>query len=154
MLPLHAVPSWCTLSVSTSAVLDVFSLGYHSSLQPRALLWSGDQGSGARSCLCHVEELMLPSWAGTTGHASQQDEEESSESRSCSHRQVPGSRKKPGVCFRERVQPNLTNPSCTDVLPLFLLPGHSLRFFPRSRVQRLWEARSSEWPLAKPNHFR
>lgn len=27
MLPLHAVPSWCTLSVSTSAVLDVFSLG-------------------------------------------------------------------------------------------------------------------------------
>lgn len=76
MLPLHAVPSWCTLSVSTSAVLDVFSLGSHSSLQPRALLWSGDQGSGARSCLCHVEELMLPSWAGTSGHASQQDEEE------------------------------------------------------------------------------
>lgn len=27
MLPLHAVPSWCTLYVSTSAVLDVFSLG-------------------------------------------------------------------------------------------------------------------------------
>lgn len=33
-------------------------------------------------------------------------------------RQVPGSVKKPGICFRERVQPNLTNPSCTDVLPL------------------------------------
>lgn len=27
MLPLHAVPSWCTLYMSTSAVLDVFSLG-------------------------------------------------------------------------------------------------------------------------------
>lgn len=33
-------------------------------------------------------------------------------------RQVPGSVKEPRVCFRERVQPDLTDPSCTDVLPL------------------------------------
>lgn len=38
MLFLHAVPTWCTLYVSTSAVLDVFFLLVtHSSLQTRAL---------------------------------------------------------------------------------------------------------------------
>lgn len=33
-------------------------------------------------------------------------------------RQVPGSVKTTAICLRQRVQPNLTNPSCTDVLPL------------------------------------
>lgn len=65
MLPLHAVPSWCTLYVSTSAVLDVFSLG-----DPLLASASGSgsgqeiRGSGARSLPCHVEEETLPSWAG------------------------------------------------------------------------------------------
>lgn len=59
-----------------------------------------------------------------------------------------GSRKKPGVCFRERVQPNLTNPSRTDVLPL---PARTLTafFFLRNRVGGLWETPSSEWHLCK-----
>lgn len=65
MLPLHAVPSWCTLYVSTSAVLDVFSLG-----DPLLASASGSgsgqeiRGSGVRFLLCHMEEEMLPSWAG------------------------------------------------------------------------------------------
>lgn len=65
MLPLHTVPSWCTLYVSTSAVLDVFSLG-----DPLLASASGSgsgqeiRGSGARSLPCHVEEETLPSWAG------------------------------------------------------------------------------------------
>lgn len=46
-------------------------------------------------------------------------------------RQVPGSVKKPGICFRERVQPNLTNPSCTDILPL---PTRTLiAFYPKEQ---------------------
>lgn len=34
------------------------------------------------------------------------------------HTEDPGGGKEPRVCFRGRVRPNLTDPSCTDGLPL------------------------------------
>lgn len=83
MLPLHAVPSWCTLYVSTSAFLDVFSLG---DLLLASVSGSGSaleiRGSGAQSLLCRGggdAPQLGGCWAGTSGHTSQQDEEESSE---------------------------------------------------------------------------
>lgn len=49
-------------------------------------------------------------------------------------RQVPGSVKKPeGTCRRERVQPNLTNPSCADVLPR---PSRTLVFYPKEQCAK------------------
>lgn len=76
MLALHAVPSWCTLHVSTSAVLDVFSLG-------DPLLFASASGSGSGQeigdqepgpfCATRRRRRSLPSRAGA---ASRQDEEE------------------------------------------------------------------------------
>lgn len=78
MLFLHAVPTWCTLYVSTSAVLDVFSLG-----DP---LLASDLGSLSSkqesSPFCAMRRRKYSpagaagGWrgAGVSGRASQQDE--------------------------------------------------------------------------------
>lgn len=49
-------------------------------------------------------------------------------------RQVPGSVKTTGVCLWQRVQPNLTNPSRTDGLPL---PTRTLiAFYPKGQYAK------------------
>lgn len=83
MLPLHAIPSWCTLYVSTSAVLDVFSLG-----DPLLASASGSgsgQEIGIRSPVPSVPHggrdapQLGGCWASASVCTAWQDEEESSE---------------------------------------------------------------------------
>lgn len=57
----------------------------------------------------------MPHGGGDAPQPGRQDEEETQNKDPVL---LTGSRKKPGVCFRKRVQPNLTDPSHTDVLPL------------------------------------
>lgn len=82
MLPLHAVPSWCTLHVSTSAVLDVFSLGDLASASGSGSAQEiGDQEPGP-FCATRRRRCSPAGWV--LGQHFRQDEEESSEYISCS----------------------------------------------------------------------
>lgn len=94
MLFLHAVPTWCTLYVSTSAFLGVFSV-VHPSLQTWAL--SSLLGAGARPPVLppsFCARLCVPS--GTRGRSSD---------RSPCSRRVPGRGRKPGICLGRGFNP-------------------------------------------------
>lgn len=121
MLFLHAVPTWCTLYVSTSAFLGVFSV-VHPSLQTWAL--SSLPGAGARPPVLppsFCARLCVPS--GTRGRSSDRSP--------CSREAGSWPWEEARYLFRERVQPNLTNPSRTDVLPL---PTRTLiAFYPKEQ---------------------
>lgn len=136
MLFLHAVPTWCTLYVSTSAFLGVFSV-VHPSLQTWAL--SSLTGAGARppvlpagrpppsfclACQGPGARLCVPS--GTRGRISDR--------RPCSHEAGSWQREEARYLFWERVQPKLTNPSRTDMLPLPTRP--LIAFYPKEQYAK------------------
>lgn len=144
MVFLHAVPIWCTLHVSTSAVLDVFSLDVPLLASDLGSLYSKQESSSFRATQRrrHSPAGAAGGWCSTGMPArasrvrppSRTKGEISAEDPVLLTRQVPGSVKKPeGICRRERVQPNLTNPSCADVLPR---PSRTLMFYPKEQCAK------------------